>query len=274
MLTYGFFFFFFSSRRRHTRCREVSWARRCVQETDAEYMGMRVNSNIPVVLIGETGCGKTYTIRYMCEHLKLGEPCPINIHSGLSAKNITDTVLEICKKANNHSSKQFWVFFDELNTNENIGVISAMMSDRIIEGKRVPKNIRFMAACNPFRLAKPNESSVIGFAPREDLSHKLEYRVFPLPETLTEYSWDIGEVDEKSGKRYIEEVVKRLMAELKIDNAKAVSYTHLTLPTILLVQISVVAVSLKKKKTYTPPASNGPYTRTHHITTPHIRPIY
>eukprot|EP00831_Metopus_contortus_P010547 TRINITY_DN14106_c0_g1_i2.p1 TRINITY_DN14106_c0_g1~~TRINITY_DN14106_c0_g1_i2.p1 ORF type:complete len:195 (-),score=45.60 TRINITY_DN14106_c0_g1_i2:59-643(-) len=30
--------------------------------------------------------------------------------------------------------------------------------------------------------------------------------------------------------------------------ATAVSYTHLTLPTILLVQISVVAVSLKKKK--------------------------
>eukprot|EP00831_Metopus_contortus_P083124 TRINITY_DN9137_c0_g1_i1.p2 TRINITY_DN9137_c0_g1~~TRINITY_DN9137_c0_g1_i1.p2 ORF type:complete len:117 (+),score=28.15 TRINITY_DN9137_c0_g1_i1:3-353(+) len=28
-----FSFFFFSSRRRHTRCREVSWARRCVQET-------------------------------------------------------------------------------------------------------------------------------------------------------------------------------------------------------------------------------------------------
>eukprot|EP00831_Metopus_contortus_P021184 TRINITY_DN19428_c0_g1_i2.p1 TRINITY_DN19428_c0_g1~~TRINITY_DN19428_c0_g1_i2.p1 ORF type:complete len:209 (-),score=37.85 TRINITY_DN19428_c0_g1_i2:252-878(-) len=27
-------FFFFSSRRRHTRCREVSWARRCVQETE------------------------------------------------------------------------------------------------------------------------------------------------------------------------------------------------------------------------------------------------
>eukprot|EP00831_Metopus_contortus_P003147 TRINITY_DN11169_c0_g1_i4.p1 TRINITY_DN11169_c0_g1~~TRINITY_DN11169_c0_g1_i4.p1 ORF type:complete len:321 (-),score=37.17 TRINITY_DN11169_c0_g1_i4:37-999(-) len=37
---YYFFFFFFSSRRRHTRCREVSWARRCVQETDAEYMGI------------------------------------------------------------------------------------------------------------------------------------------------------------------------------------------------------------------------------------------
>eukprot|EP00831_Metopus_contortus_P029534 TRINITY_DN24283_c0_g1_i1.p2 TRINITY_DN24283_c0_g1~~TRINITY_DN24283_c0_g1_i1.p2 ORF type:complete len:108 (+),score=46.69 TRINITY_DN24283_c0_g1_i1:160-483(+) len=35
------------------------------------------------------------------------------------------------------------------------------------------------------------------------------------------------------------------------DEAKLpVSYTHLTLPTILLVQISVVAVSLKKKKIF------------------------
>eukprot|EP00831_Metopus_contortus_P010088 TRINITY_DN13918_c0_g1_i4.p3 TRINITY_DN13918_c0_g1~~TRINITY_DN13918_c0_g1_i4.p3 ORF type:complete len:111 (+),score=29.48 TRINITY_DN13918_c0_g1_i4:645-977(+) len=34
----------------------------------------------------------------------------------------------------------------------------------------------------------------------------------------------------------------------KMGGIVAVSYTHLTLPTILLVQISVVAVSLKKKK--------------------------
>eukprot|EP00831_Metopus_contortus_P005492 TRINITY_DN12081_c0_g1_i3.p3 TRINITY_DN12081_c0_g1~~TRINITY_DN12081_c0_g1_i3.p3 ORF type:complete len:113 (-),score=43.77 TRINITY_DN12081_c0_g1_i3:43-381(-) len=33
-----FYFFFFSSRRRHTRCREVSWARRCVQETVVEVL--------------------------------------------------------------------------------------------------------------------------------------------------------------------------------------------------------------------------------------------
>eukprot|EP00831_Metopus_contortus_P031863 TRINITY_DN25883_c0_g1_i1.p1 TRINITY_DN25883_c0_g1~~TRINITY_DN25883_c0_g1_i1.p1 ORF type:complete len:109 (+),score=35.43 TRINITY_DN25883_c0_g1_i1:96-422(+) len=33
-----------------------------------------------------------------------------------------------------------------------------------------------------------------------------------------------------------------------VERRKAVSYTHLTLPTILLVQISVVAVSLKKKQ--------------------------
>eukprot|EP00831_Metopus_contortus_P051426 TRINITY_DN4316_c0_g1_i1.p6 TRINITY_DN4316_c0_g1~~TRINITY_DN4316_c0_g1_i1.p6 ORF type:complete len:119 (+),score=26.43 TRINITY_DN4316_c0_g1_i1:198-554(+) len=36
--------------------------------------------------------------------------------------------------------------------------------------------------------------------------------------------------------------------KFKPNEVKPVSYTHLTLPTILLVQISVVAVSLKKKK--------------------------
>eukprot|EP00831_Metopus_contortus_P031803 TRINITY_DN25854_c0_g1_i4.p2 TRINITY_DN25854_c0_g1~~TRINITY_DN25854_c0_g1_i4.p2 ORF type:complete len:257 (+),score=40.09 TRINITY_DN25854_c0_g1_i4:91-861(+) len=51
------FFFFFSSRRRHTRCREVSWARRCVQETDLEVclggipIGVRVNSE-GVIVVG------------------------------------------------------------------------------------------------------------------------------------------------------------------------------------------------------------------------------
>eukprot|EP00831_Metopus_contortus_P034380 TRINITY_DN27418_c0_g1_i2.p1 TRINITY_DN27418_c0_g1~~TRINITY_DN27418_c0_g1_i2.p1 ORF type:complete len:161 (-),score=47.81 TRINITY_DN27418_c0_g1_i2:83-565(-) len=35
--------------------------------------------------------------------------------------------------------------------------------------------------------------------------------------------------------------------KLELDTLNSVSYTHLTLPTILLVQISVVAVSLKKK---------------------------
>eukprot|EP00831_Metopus_contortus_P019625 TRINITY_DN18534_c0_g2_i1.p1 TRINITY_DN18534_c0_g2~~TRINITY_DN18534_c0_g2_i1.p1 ORF type:complete len:207 (+),score=44.52 TRINITY_DN18534_c0_g2_i1:98-718(+) len=47
----------------------------------------------------------------------------------------------------------------------------------------------------------------------------------------------------------IDQLMKKISKkEDKLDLLRAVSYTHLTLPTILLVQISVVAVSLKKKK--------------------------
>eukprot|EP00831_Metopus_contortus_P007636 TRINITY_DN12914_c0_g1_i2.p1 TRINITY_DN12914_c0_g1~~TRINITY_DN12914_c0_g1_i2.p1 ORF type:complete len:173 (+),score=53.38 TRINITY_DN12914_c0_g1_i2:121-639(+) len=56
-------------------------------------------------------------------------------------------------------------------------------------------------------------------------------------------------------KQQLEAEIEALKEELKNQSHHplsyrfgAVSYTHLTLPTILLVQISVVAVSLKKKK--------------------------
>eukprot|EP00831_Metopus_contortus_P041845 TRINITY_DN32904_c0_g1_i1.p2 TRINITY_DN32904_c0_g1~~TRINITY_DN32904_c0_g1_i1.p2 ORF type:complete len:117 (-),score=27.03 TRINITY_DN32904_c0_g1_i1:213-563(-) len=39
-------FFFFSSRRRHTRCREVSWARRCVQETGTLFWEVLIRVSI------------------------------------------------------------------------------------------------------------------------------------------------------------------------------------------------------------------------------------
>eukprot|EP00831_Metopus_contortus_P011873 TRINITY_DN14753_c0_g1_i2.p2 TRINITY_DN14753_c0_g1~~TRINITY_DN14753_c0_g1_i2.p2 ORF type:complete len:149 (-),score=48.86 TRINITY_DN14753_c0_g1_i2:11-457(-) len=92
----------------------------------------------------------------------------------------------------------------------------------------------------------------------------------PLKEKIYEYSGEIKrelEADEKewimSKCRYnpsleraskmtgeSDPIIKK-MIELNSEKGSQplpVSYTHLTLPTILLVQISVVAVSLKKKK--------------------------
>eukprot|EP00831_Metopus_contortus_P083463 TRINITY_DN9248_c0_g1_i4.p1 TRINITY_DN9248_c0_g1~~TRINITY_DN9248_c0_g1_i4.p1 ORF type:complete len:108 (+),score=33.01 TRINITY_DN9248_c0_g1_i4:105-428(+) len=75
----GFFtviFFFFSSRRRHTRCREVSWARRCVQETgiNAEYMGC-----------GTSKCNVTdrrsYRRQFVCKFLSAKRRSPVKLAS-------------------------------------------------------------------------------------------------------------------------------------------------------------------------------------------------
>eukprot|EP00831_Metopus_contortus_P015780 TRINITY_DN16564_c0_g1_i6.p1 TRINITY_DN16564_c0_g1~~TRINITY_DN16564_c0_g1_i6.p1 ORF type:complete len:206 (-),score=56.78 TRINITY_DN16564_c0_g1_i6:13-630(-) len=63
------------------------------------------------------------------------------------------------------------------------------------------------------------------------------------------------EEDKKEAERVEKERIEKEMEVKRVQEAfdslkalVAVSYTHLTLPTILLVQISVVAVSLKKKK--------------------------
>ena len=43
------------------------------------------------------------------------------------------------------------VFFDEANTTESIGLIKEIMCDRRMNGKPVSWDLKFIAACNPYR---------------------------------------------------------------------------------------------------------------------------
>ena len=43
------------------------------------------------------------------------------------------------------------VFFDEANTTDAIGLIKEIMCDRRIHGKSVSSDLKFIAACNPYR---------------------------------------------------------------------------------------------------------------------------
>lgn len=43
------------------------------------------------------------------------------------------------------------VFFDEANTSDAIGLIKEVMCDRTLHGKKVSEDIKFIAACNPYR---------------------------------------------------------------------------------------------------------------------------
>ena len=43
------------------------------------------------------------------------------------------------------------VFFDEANTTEAIELIKEIMCDRKIHGRQVSHDLKFIAACNPYR---------------------------------------------------------------------------------------------------------------------------
>ena len=43
------------------------------------------------------------------------------------------------------------LFFDEANTTEAIGLIKEVMCDHRIRGKCLPDDMKFIAACNPYK---------------------------------------------------------------------------------------------------------------------------
>jgi len=81
--------------------------------------------------------------------------CTNQVHGGTSAKDITDAVMkteELARK-NFEKNKNLYtiLFFDEANTTENIGLIKEIMCDRRLNGKTISDNVKFIAACNPYR---------------------------------------------------------------------------------------------------------------------------
>jgi len=77
------------------------------------------------------------------------------VHGGITERNIekkVNEVLELAKKNKNaYPPVDTVLFFDEANTTDAIGLIKEIMCDRRMNGKPIPEDIKFIAACNPYR---------------------------------------------------------------------------------------------------------------------------
>ena len=135
---------------------------------------LRIRANIPVIMMGETGCGKTSLIRMLFQFLNNGSTKGmkiLNIHAGTTDKDIIRFInKKVVKEAEKlkkeedkkkekfqgnkllYEPKKMWVFLDEINTCKSMGLISELMCKHSYHGRRLPENIVFIAACNPYRI--------------------------------------------------------------------------------------------------------------------------
>ena len=136
--------------------------------------------DIPVVIMGETGCGKTRLIRYMCDLIAQSSSaqntmfilkvqniqvlCEVDVtcaqyydafkvHGGTTEEDIIKAINRAQAQAeqNRHRHLDTVLFFDEANTTDAIGLIKEIMCDHRVNGKPISKDLKFIAACNPYR---------------------------------------------------------------------------------------------------------------------------
>ena len=83
------------------------------------------------------------------------------MHGGTTEKDIERFIKNAEKEAEKNARKETGksdtqkmdtvVFFDEANTTDAIGLIKEIMCDGRMHGKSVSNDLKFIAACNPYR---------------------------------------------------------------------------------------------------------------------------
>ncbi|KAK2555497.1 E3 ubiquitin-protein ligase rnf213-alpha [Acropora cervicornis] len=195
---------------------------------------MRFRCGIPVVIMGETGCGKTCLIRYMCG-LQSGPGGPKNmllmkIHGGTTYEDIAKKVekAEAMAAQNEGLNIDTVLFFDEANTTDALGMIKEVMVDRRVNGRKITaKRLQFIAACNPYRkhteeMIHKLESAGLGYhvatqqtrdrLGRIPLRH-LVYRVHSLPASMRPLVWDFGQLKPEVEQLYTFQIVHRFVLQ-------------------------------------------------------------
>ncbi|XP_061169142.1 E3 ubiquitin-protein ligase RNF213-like [Saccostrea echinata] len=210
---------------------------------------MRFRCDIPVIIMGETGCGKTRLIQFMCQL-----QCPdvknvknmlvMKVHGGTKKIDIINKVKEAEKEAKRNSEKEetkniFTVlFFDEANTTEAIGVIKEIMCDKTICGEplNLCQSLKIVAACNPY---KKHSKKMIQRLEQAGLGYhvdaynttdrmgripmrRLVYRVQPLPQSLLPLVWDFGQLDTKVEELYTKQMILRYKKDGKIPDVDGI----------------------------------------------------
>ncbi|KAK3552318.1 hypothetical protein QTP86_010384 [Hemibagrus guttatus] len=109
---------------------------------------MRFRCGIPVIIMGETGCGKTRLIKFLCELRRSGVATEnmklVKVHGGTSSDMIYTKVREAESIA--CSNKQDYgfdsvLFFDEANTTEAISCIKEVLCDKTCSPHSTPEGI-------------------------------------------------------------------------------------------------------------------------------------
>ncbi|CAG8770906.1 27002_t:CDS:2, partial [Dentiscutata erythropus] len=164
----------------------------------------RSHANIPVVLCGETGCGKTSLISFLSMVMEVNFRA-LNFHAGVHESDILDFMENATALA---AEGETWIFFDEINTCNHIGMLGTLISSRFLNEKKIHPNIRLFAACNPYRLKAKTQNNVGLSAKLYEEKKNMVYQVHPIPDQILDYVWDYGHLKANDEQNYIEIMVK------------------------------------------------------------------
>ena len=188
-------------------------------------LDVKLSLKIPVVLLGETGCGKTLLLETLSiisgKTLKT-----LNVHAGITEKDVFSFMEGVI---NQNNLSDFWIFFDEINTSNAIGLIEEIMINHSMRGIPISNKLTFIAACNPYKKKNiKNETKRYGLINKKAFKNQdLVYNVLPLPLSFNNFICNFGSLLQEDENSYIEQMIKQIKMqeedEVLNDNLKTIA---------------------------------------------------
>eukprot|EP00397_Hematodinium_sp_SG-2012_P000023 GEMP01000023.1.p1 GENE.GEMP01000023.1~~GEMP01000023.1.p1 ORF type:complete len:4845 (-),score=1374.35 GEMP01000023.1:551-15064(-) len=201
---------------------------------------LRLKYDLPVLLMGETGCGKTALINFIADALNFPLHT-LDIHGGIDDNDIISFIKKCALEAKRMQADHRCVvaFLDEINAANCMALCKQLICDRFIGSEKLPSNLRIVAACNPYRLRKNVEDEEVALVYQfttgkkrggggHDPLSRLVYRVHPLPESLIDLVHDFGSLSDSTEELYVEAMLRRELPEFGKDDADEKKETEKT----------------------------------------------
>ena len=188
---------------------------------------LNIEAKIPVILMGETGVGKTKIFEMLSTLYGKGNLIwrKLEIHAGITDEDIVEFIETITKEDNELNQGKsindrdlVWVFFDEINTCNSLGLITEIMCRHTYLGKKINDNFVFFGACNPYRVLnkKMRESGLVYYNTKEKSQlNNLVYSVNPLPHSLLNFVFDFGSLRKEDERKYIHNTIVSIIDSIK-----------------------------------------------------------
>ena len=183
---------------------------------------LNIEAKIPVILMGETGVGKTKLLEMLVRIIGKGEAIwkKLEIHAGIKDEDIINFIeqVNIDVEKEKKQDETIWIFFDEINTCNSLGLITEIMCNHTYLGKEINKNFVFLGACNPYRILtkKMRESGLVYYNLKEkNKLNNLVYTVNPLPYSLLNFIFDFGSLQKDDEEKYIINTIKSILSKMK-----------------------------------------------------------
>ncbi|KAL0235658.1 hypothetical protein GEMRC1_002240 [Eukaryota sp. GEM-RC1] len=171
-------------------------------------IALRFSANLPTILRGASGVGKTHLLECLsfvlfwnesAENPNLWEELFVNVtvNAGTELHEVEDTI----KRVNDLAillppeSPLFPILFlDECNASDFLGLMSCLITSRKLGTLTLHPKVRLVAAINPYQ--KGNDD-------------KLLYNVHPEPSCLIPLMMDFGKLSEKEEEEYVVKIAER-----------------------------------------------------------------